>query len=148
MFWRFGDVAEADLHSLLGFPQQSGRAWALLSAGFYIQVTTWDGQSMCMTCRRSIEDGVNEQIRDPRAAAILTDLLEKMNNGLFQEEYMETLVGRSFRKGRWTVYDAWVMGQLHGEILFGSPHALAVGGKKASAVELWNHARHRPGTRA
>lgn len=68
---------------------------------------------MCTICRRSIEDGVNELLRNPRDGAILTDLLKKMNNGLFQEEYMETLVGSSFRQGRWTVYDAWVMGQLH-----------------------------------
>jgi hypothetical protein len=39
-FWRFGDVAGHDPHSLLGFPRRSGQVWALLSAEFYIKDTT------------------------------------------------------------------------------------------------------------
>jgi hypothetical protein len=66
-----------------------------------------------MTCRQSIEDGVNEKLQDRGAASVLTNLLALMNGGKISAHYLETLVGKSFHQSRYNIYDAWVFGQLH-----------------------------------
>jgi hypothetical protein len=56
-----------------------------------------------MACRQFIEEGVNEKLHDPLTAKVLTDLLSMIHSRGISEQYVETLVGKSFRSNRYTI---------------------------------------------
>lgn len=68
---------------------------------------------MCQSCRRFIEDGVNEELEDREVVRTLKGVLEMINTGMIPATHAETLIGKSFRQNRYTIYDAWVFAQLH-----------------------------------
>ena len=43
----------------------------------------------------------------------IKSVLEMINTGVIPASHAETLIGKSFRQNRYTIYDAWVFAQLH-----------------------------------